>query len=186
MKEIISLLLNVSRIDMGVISIAPKKIDLIEIMESALHEQGFMIQLKKITVNKIYDKNIPMISADTQIVKNVFHNLLSNAVKYAYPGGKIEIEMTRDSEDVFLRVEDNGCGIPIEDQGKIFNKLFRTENAMRMDPKGNGLGLYVARELLNHAGGKIWFRSAGANKGAVFYVTIPLGGMITKVSSKRS
>ena len=74
-------------------------------------------------------------------------------------------------------MKDYGIGIPRDIQSRIFERFFRADNAQRVETGGIGLGLYVARMLIETSGGRIWFESPGINKGATFYVTLPKEGM---------
>lgn len=180
MKDLINLLLNVSRIELGVIIIEPEPVDILEIAESVLKELSHQIQAKKIRLIKRYEKKLPLINVDPRLMRMVFQNLFSNAIKYNQPEGMIEIDVLREGSNVLSKVKDNGCGIPPKEQAGIFTKLFRASNAMEKESEGNGLGLYVIKSLLEQAGGKIWFSSGGVNKGSAFFFSIPLKGMERK------
>jgi signal transduction histidine kinase len=82
-----------------------------------------------------------------------------------------------------MAVADNGIGIPLDQQKDIFKKLFRADNARIAEPDGSGLGLYIVKEIVNNAGGKIWFIS-NKKKGTIFSVSIPLSGMVKKGGNK--
>ena len=101
---------------------------------------------------------------------------MSNAIKYTYPGGKISIETAEEKENLMIKISDNGCGIPISQQDKIFTKFFRSDNARRQDTDGTGLGLYIVKSILDHIGGKVWF-SSKEKEGTSFYFTIPLNNL---------
>ena len=104
----------------------------------------------------------------------VIQNLLSNAVKYTPEKGKVSIHLSlSDKKNVLLRLCDNGYGIPKNQQDKIFTKLFRADNVIGKDTEGTGLGLYIAKSIVEQAGGKLWFESV-ENKGTIFYATLPL------------
>lgn len=77
---------------------------------------------------------------------------------------------------ILITVSDTGCGIPKNQQDKIFTKLFRADNVREKDTEGTGLGLYIVKSIVEHSGGKIWFESE-ENKGTTFYVTLPLTGV---------
>lgn len=79
-------------------------------------------------------------------------------------------------DSITVRVADTGCGIPKNQQGKVFTKLFRADNARVIDPDGTGLGLYIAKAIIDRVGGAIWFESE-IDKGTTFYVTLPVEGM---------
>jgi signal transduction histidine kinase len=83
-----------------------------------------------------------------------------------------------------LSVSDTGVGIPLEDQDRIFEKLFRASNAKKIDPDGAGFGLYIIKEILDHSNGKVRFESE-EGRGTTFFVTLPVSGMIQKAGERR-
>jgi signal transduction histidine kinase len=111
-------------------------------------------------------------------------NLVSNAHKYTPQGGQIQIsaEATENQWDpagapkvVHIWVADNGIGINEEDQKKIFQKFFRSDDPKTREAPGTGLGLNITRSLVEMQGGKIWFESE-FRKGTTFHFTVPLAG----------
>jgi PAS domain S-box-containing protein len=183
MVDLVNALLNVSRIELGTFSVEPKSVNIAEIANSVLEELKPQIQEKQMNVAVKYDKNTPTIKADPQLTRIIFQNLLSNAVKYTPAKGKIALNITKDKKDLFIKVTDSGYGIPKAQQAKIFTKLFRADNIQKKDVEGNGLGLYIVKSIIEHSGGKIWFESE-ENKGATFFVTLPLTGMRKRKGTK--
>jgi two-component system sensor histidine kinase VicK len=109
----------------------------------------------------------------------VIQNLLSNSVKYTPSGGRINFSIKKEKDSIKIIVSDTGVGIPLHQQYKIFEKLFRADNIKTIDPIGTGLGLYIVYEIISHSGGKIWFESK-EGKGTTFYITFPITGMTRK------
>jgi len=183
MVDLVNALLNVSRIEMGALAIEPEPVDLAEVVDSVLADIQPKIIERKTQIVKKYDK-LPMINLDPKLIRIVFQNLLTNAVKYTPVSGKVEMSMKKDDKEVLITVSDNGLGIPSSQQEKIFSKLFRADNARAKGAEGNGLGLYIAKSVVENCGGKIWFTSKEGS-GSSFYFTIPLSGL-TKRSGNRS
>lgn len=184
MIGLITALLNVSRVDLGVFIVEPKQLNLKKVAEDALNDIGMKINEKKIRIETNFEKDLPLISADLNIVRMIFQNLFTNAVKYTSAEGKINISIGKSGSDILISVADNGYGIPKDVQSKIFTKMFRADNARVKDPDGTGLGLYIIKSTLEKTGGKIWFKST-ENKGSTFYVTLPLEGMKKKEGTRR-
>jgi two-component system sensor histidine kinase/response regulator len=184
MIKLINGLLNVSRIDMGTLSISPEPVNLATEMDSVLTEQQFGIKAKRLQVVKKYDKTLPKINLDLNLIRIVLQNLLSNAVKYSRENGQISIEIKKfNAKEAYVAVTDNGYGIPKIQQPSIFKKLFRADNVKSMKVEGTGLGLYVAKAVVEAFGGKIDFKSE-ENKGTTFFFTLPLKGAPKKEGSK--
>lgn len=180
---IVDALLNVSRIELGAFVINPRAINIQRIADSAVHEMEQQISKKKIELTKNYDKNISKIRVDPKLMRMIFQNLISNAVKYTPNNGRVNLKIIRQKPDILIKISDTGFGIPKKQQSKIFTKLFRADNIKEGGAEGTGLGLYIVKSILDHCGGKIWFKSQ-ENKGSIFYVTIPLSGRAKKEWAK--
>jgi two-component system sensor histidine kinase VicK len=104
-------------------------------------------------------------------------------VKYTQPDGHIVAEIGTHEGSLYIRVTDNGYGIPKTQHAKIFEKLFRADNVRQKDTEGTGLGMYIVKAIVESSGGKIWFDSE-ENKGTTFSVLLPLSGMVKKSGFK--
>jgi PAS domain S-box-containing protein len=187
MIDLVNALLNTSRIELGTFMINPEPVDLKKIAGNALEELQEKIAHKHLQVNDGSNPNIPIIPLDSKLTHIIFQNLLSNAVKYTRDNGSITWSILLDNDSgfarlptdkkyVLIKVADNGLGIPFDAQDKIFTKLYRADNVREADPEGTGLGLYLAKSIVEHASGQIWFESK-PDQGATFYVALPLEGM---------
>jgi len=85
----------------------------------------------------------------------------------------VEIKVERQEKNLYLEIRDTGVGIPEEEQKYIFQKFFRSENVLKYQTQGSGLGLYISRAIIEKSGGKIGFKSE-ENKGSTFWFTLPL------------
>jgi signal transduction histidine kinase len=200
--ELVNALLDVSRIDVGTFSIEPEPTDLIQTAETALKKHAKEIKKKNISLEKKYDK-FSVINLDPRLTGIVFENIISNAVKYTPENGKIRLSITKTEKDAFIKLSDTGCGIPREQQPKMFTKLFRADNVKRIESVGTGLGLYIVKAVIEKSGGKIWFESPSLelllekeqkstdiaidkqDKGTTIFITIPLKGMKKKHGTKK-
>lgn len=176
MIDLVNALLNVSRIDMGTFAIEPEPTDVKEIAESVLKELFVKIQESNLSVTHFYEEDLPKINADPKLMRIIVQNLLSNAMKYTPKGGSVALSLTKDDQNILIKVSDTGVGIPASVQDKIFTKLFRADNARVVESEGTGLGLYIIKSIVERGGGRTWFVSE-ENKGTTFFVEIPLSGM---------
>jgi len=184
MINLVSALLNVSRIELGTLAIEPELVDLIKMADSVLAELVLQINKKRIKLTKDYHRQMPKISADPNLMRIVFQNLLNNAVKYTPAGGQVGLSIRKEKYGILIKVADSGYGIPRSQQSRIFTKLFRADNVQRKVPEGTGLGLYIVKSIIDQIGGQIWFESQ-EGKGTTFFVVIPLTGMKKKAGSKK-
>jgi len=191
MVELVNDLLNVSRLDMGTLVGEIKEINVIDLFRSVLNEIKPEIIEKNFKVEQNLENDILNFSADEKLLRMVFQNILSNAVKYTKSGGLIKINLLKINkgdnfgdkiiaeDSLVFSVSDSGMGIPVQQQQKIFSKLFRADNAKESETEGTGLGLYVIKSIVDQSGGQVWFKSE-ENKGTTFYISFPLNGMKVK------
>ncbi len=174
MIELVDALLNVSRLDLGTMQWIAQEQNITEIVTTAIKELEPLSTRKHIEIATSFAPDIKPIMFDHGQLHIIFQNLLSNAVKYTQEGGFVEVVVHMEGTDrIFFSVKDNGYGIPVEQQANIFNKMFRADNAKAVDASGTGLGLYIIKNIIEHAGGSIRFESALA-KGTTFYGILPI------------
>ncbi len=194
MVELVNALLNVSRLELGTFAVDPRETDIVKLAHEVVRELRPEIKEHKVKFKSKYDK-VPKIMVDPKLLHIVLQNLLNNSIKYTPPGGEVVFEIKNikkgkqidrrkfNQDGVLIKVSDTGLGIPKDQQDKIFTKLFRADNVRVQDVEGTGLGLYIVKSIIDHSGGKIWFRSK-ENKGTTFYVFLPLAGMKKKQGKK--
>lgn len=174
MSALIDDLLRVSSLDLGTYQLAEKEVDVNAILQTVANDLQKKIAEKNLTLDIRVDPNIPVFKTDGHLLAMIFQNLLSNSVKYSRDNGRVEVFVEAKKGHLFIRVSDNGIGIPASQQAQIFGKLFRADNAVKHSfNDGTGLGLYVAKAMVGRLDGRIWFDSV-ENKGTNFYVKIPL------------
>jgi signal transduction histidine kinase len=110
--------------------------------------------------------------ADEARIRQVLDNLVSNAIKYSPDGGTIRIGAWHDAQGVTVYIADQGIGIPLDDQGRLFESFYRVDSGLRRRTKGTGLGLYLSRTIVDAHVGSIWVRSE-PGKGSTFFFTLP-------------
>lgn len=184
MVVLVDALLNVSRLELGTLTIDPKPTDIVRLIQSEIDEQRMQIDAKSIYLSFMPAGDIPLIQVDQNLFTMVIQNLLSNAVKYTPERGGIAISIVvvpaeDGGQDILMKMSDTGYGIPKDQQSKIFTKLFRADNVRKQDTEGTGLGLYVAKSIIESFGGKIWFESK-ENQGTTFFVAMSIMGMKKK------
>ncbi len=119
-----------------------------------------------------FPPDFPVILADEERIREVLENLVSNAVKYSPDGGMIWVGGWAEPDRVYVYVVDQGIGIPEEEQDKIFERFYRADSPLKKKTRGVGLGLYIARAIVEAHGGKIWVESK-PGKGSRFIFWLP-------------
>ena len=184
MTELVGSLLNVSRIELGTFSVEPEPTDIVKLAQGTVKDLEPQIFARKINFQEQYDPDIPVINVDPKLMRMVIENLSSNAIKYTPEKGSVTLRLKHRGDATEIIVEDNGLGIPRDQQDEIFSKLFRADNVKAHDTEGTGLGLYLVKSIVDYSGGKIRFKSE-ENKGTTFYVSMPDGGMKHKLGTKK-
>lgn len=173
MNELISTLLNITRIESGTIAYNPKLVKLTTVIEELMPELSLMAKSKSISLGmKTIGKASLKIRTDPLIAKEAVMNLASNAIKYTPDGGKVQIILRPRRADILIQIKDSGWGIPQQAQDQVFSKFFRASNIVKRETTGTGLGLYLVKGLVDTLGGKIWFKSS-EEAGTSFYFTLP-------------
>jgi PAS domain S-box-containing protein len=116
---------------------------------------------------------MPKILIDSEKIKLAVQNLIENAIRYCRAGDKVTVALKYDKKEIEVAVSDTGIGVPQEQQKRIFTKFFRSENALRLETEGSGLGLFISKNIVESHKGRIWFESA-ENKGSTFHIAIPI------------
>ncbi|NVB85085.1 MAG: response regulator [Kofleriaceae bacterium] len=173
LSRLVDDLLDLSRIKADKIELRPELIDLVTVAETAISSCRPMLEDRRHTI--VFDAPTDKIKVivDTIRFGQIISNLLSNAARYTAPGGRIEVSCGTNAEGAYIRVRDNGIGIPEDLQRSIF-KMFVQERVRSDGSGGLGLGLALARRLVEMHKGEITVESEGRDKGSTFEITIPL------------
>jgi len=151
-----------------------KPIDLESIIYAVIDYEKEKIQKKAIVVKiESKDKKLPKILLDKEEIFLAVQNIFSNAVKYSNVGGDIIVYFGTSGKNLELKIQDFGIGILESEKEKLFSEFFRGTNAKEVDSMGSGLGLFIAKDIIERHRGKIWFESK-ENKGSTFFVTLPI------------
>lgn len=147
-------------------------LDINELVQKIILEKESLTDKKHIKV--YFEKSdLSEISIDSQIIRQIMENLFSNAVKYTPAEGNIKISVQASDREFFFKISDNGCGIPKNEQSRIFENFYRGSNVIAASIDGVGLGLSIVKGLVDFCDGKVWFESE-ENKGTTFYFTLPI------------
>jgi signal transduction histidine kinase len=166
--------LNVSRIEQGRMKYEMSSVDVTALAKRAVEELTPVAQKKGLSI-VFTDSPTLSIEGDFGKIKQVFTNLIDNAIKYT-EHGSITVSVVKDDVKKVMRFmsADTGIGIPADEVGKLFSKFTRARDANKVNTTGTGLGLYVAKNLVEGHGGKVWAESDGTGKGSRFIVELPL------------
>ena len=175
MARLVTDLLTLSRYDNNKNGIRKVSFDLGELVKKCQDKLAIEIKKKNHTVNSFVTADVPPVYADKDDIERVVLNILSNSIKYTPDGGEIKIYVGFVYNDAYIKIFDNGIGIPEEDLSRIFERFYRVDKARTREMGGTGLGLSIAKEILDKNGGSIDIKST-VGEGTEVVIRIPTKG----------
>lgn len=172
MINLVNDLLSISRIEQSRLNLKLEKVSLEEVVREIVKEYNPLAKASNVEFSLRIEK-LPLLLIDPQGIDLVFRNLIDNAVRYIKDKGNVEIKLFRKGDLVRCEIKDNGVGIPKKDQKKIFQKFFRSQNVMKYQTKGTGLGLFITKSVVEALRGEMGFESQ-EDKGSTFWFELPI------------
>ncbi|MDP2926716.1 MAG: HAMP domain-containing sensor histidine kinase [bacterium] len=173
MEELVSDLLTVSRIESNEFLFKKEKASLAELVQKTIARLDPLARASNVEVRLSAENNLPETLFDPFQIGQAIENLLDNAIRYTKGRGLVEVTLNKKNNGLYFEVVDNGIGIFPDDQKYIGQKFFRGGNAFRHQAQGSGLGLYIAKAIVEKSGGKLSFKSK-EGEGSTFWFTIPI------------
>jgi signal transduction histidine kinase len=173
LQDLIHDLLESSIIDAGLLKLEPQPVLLPRLTQGVVEDMAYRTQKHRFMVD--FPDQFPIVDADPHRVEQVMRNLIDNAVKYSPAGGLVIIRGEAREDDIVISVADQGVGIAPEHLNRLFEKFFRIESGLGRHVVGSGLGLPIARTIVESHGGRIWAESQ-VGEGSTLYFTLPLKG----------
>lgn len=172
MAKLVTDLLELSRMDNNKKRVKKVSFDLGNLAKECQKKLAIEIKKKKHHVECLVTADVPPVYADKDDIQRVILNILSNSIKYTPEGGTIKIYVGFVYSDAYIKIIDNGIGIPEEDLNRIFERFYRVDKSRAREMGGTGLGLSIAKEILDKNGGSIDIKSQ-INKGTEVVIKIP-------------
>ena len=130
--------------------------DICALLGKVLRKVTLQAKAKDQQINRLYDECIKIkVLGDEDQIEQVLLNLVTNAIKYTELGGRIDIDMREDGEQVRIMVRDNGIGIPSKDVSRVFERFYRADKARTREMGGTGLGLSISKQIVENHGGRL-------------------------------
>ncbi len=189
LRTMLDELTRIAALDMGELVLMPQSIDVIALIEDAITRAGSQFREKGLTVHLNLAEDIPWVSADADALNQVVDELLSNASLVSPPGSEVFITARRQAanlarngsrgmvDSLFVSVEDRGGGIAPEDQARVFSRKYKAENPLIEGLGDKGVGLAIAKALVEAHGGVLWLESQ-QGLGSAFNFVLPLESML--------
>ena len=174
MTRIVKDLLTLSRLDEGQYQLKPfERVNLSQLVAEIVEKMFFAAKEKHQEITLSAKKTPIYVMTDRDKLEQVIINIISNAVKYTPENGKIEVSCEKVYKDAYIKVRDNGIGIPAENLPRIFERFYRVDNARSRETGGTGLGLAIAKQIMAQLGGNIIINST-YGEGTEVIISVPL------------
>lgn len=174
LRRLVDDLDEVSRVEAGQVRLRLVPTPLSEVVEGVLARLADQFRDKGITVSTELPRHLPRVRADPDRVAQVLTNLLGNALQYTPPGGRVSVRARHADGEVAVAVTDTGIGIPAEHLPYVFDRFYRVDRSRHRGRGGTGIGLTIAKALVELHGGRIWAESPGPGQGSTFTFTLPV------------
>lgn len=173
LQRLVEDLQELSRAEAGQLSLHLRPVSVLELVEATVARLRPQFEDKDVAVTVRAAPEIPRVLADPDRVIQVLTNLVGNALQYTPPGGSVEVRVSAAERSVVIAVTDTGLGIPPEHLPHIFDRFYRVDRSRTRASGGSGIGLTIARHLVEAHGGTISAESPGPGKGSTFTVRLP-------------
>lgn len=170
--QLVNQFLDLARLESGRVTLARERLQLAEVAELSFNVIQPLAQKHQITLGVEIEPDLPVVIGDAKRLHQVLLNLLSNAVKYSDAGDKVTLRVYRCGQDIHVMVRDTGPGIAPEHLSKLFQKFARVPGS-EQKATGSGLGLIIARQIVEAHGGRIWVNSV-VGQGSDFCFSLPI------------
>ncbi len=172
-------LLDVSRIESGRVTLSPQALDLREVAEDVIEDvlRRSQEENKPMALSLDSPRKLPRVYGDAERVRQILGNLVDNAYHYTPENGTINVRIhsLNGDNEVQVDVVDNGVGISLEDQDRVFERFYRGEHPLVLATPGTGLGLSIVKQIVDMHKGRIWMKSTGIpGEGSTFSFTLPV------------
>ncbi|MEJ2011122.1 MAG: GAF domain-containing sensor histidine kinase [Anaerolineales bacterium] len=174
MRVLIEDMTNMNMLQVGSRELILARQELQPILQAAHDEINELVEAKGQTLTLDLPQEPLMAVIDEEKLRMALANLLNNAIRFTEREGEISLGLELHGREAWLRVSDNGIGVPLDQQENIFNRFYQVEDHLTRRYDGMGLGLAIVKAIAEAHGGRVWVESAGVNTGATFTIAIPM------------
>ena len=174
LQRLVDDLQELSRVEAKAYELRPKPVPVSHLIETAVARLKRQFEEKGVVIEQELPTKLTPVKVDEDRMVQVLINLLGNALQYTPSGGKVSIAALEKDHEVQVSIQDTGIGIAPEHLPHLFTRFYRADKSRSRTGGGSGIGLTIAKHLVEAQGGRIWVTSPGLNKGSAFMFTLPL------------
>ena len=178
LQRLVNDLQELSRVEAGAYDLHLQTTSVKALVDSTIVRLGSQFLEKGVSISTQISLDLPSIKVDEDRIGQVLLNLVGNALQYTPSGGSVQISATGGPTQVQIAIADTGVGIPPEHLPHVFTRFYRVDKSRSRTGGGSGIGLTIAKHLVEAHGGSIWVESPGVGKGSSFIFTLPIGDKI--------
>ena len=176
LQRLVSDLQELSRVEAGAYELELKPVDVLDLVTATVNRLELQFEDKGVIIESDVPDGLPPVKADEDRIGQVLLNLVGNALQYTPNGGTVKVKATQHEDEIFLTVNDTGIGISAEHMQHLFTRFYRIDKSRSRVGGGSGIGLTIAKYLVEAHGGRIWVESPGPGKGSTFTFSLPVPG----------
>jgi signal transduction histidine kinase len=173
LQRLVDDLQELSRVEAGAFQLDLQPLQVSDLLTTTRERLGRQYDEKGVRLVIDLPPDLPEIQADADRLSQVLTNLVGNALQYTPSGGQVNVSAQRQGGEVLIRVQDSGIGISPENLAHVFDRFYRADRSRARISGGSGIGLTIARYLVEAHGGRIWAESAGEGQGSIFSIALP-------------
>ncbi len=176
LQHLVNDLQELSRVEAGAYELDIRTVPVDNLIDDVANRLERQFEEKNVSLIKSSPQEITQVKADADRIGQVLLNLVGNALQYTPPGGRVTIQAKIHRDEVHVSITDTGIGIPAEHLSHIFTRFYRVDKSRSRAGGGSGIGLTIAKYLVEAHGGRIWVHSEGEAKGSTFTFSLPAAG----------
>ncbi|MEK6588179.1 MAG: ATP-binding protein [Chloroflexota bacterium] len=174
LQRLVADLQELSRVEAGAFELNPRPVQVRDLVAGAADRLGRQFEEKEVMLNIELPAGLPLVVADEDRIGQVLLNLLGNALQYTPAGRSVRVRSRQVKQEIEIEIRDEGIGIPAEHLAQVFTRFYRVDRSRSRVGGGSGIGLTIAKHLVEAHGGRIWADSPGHSKGSAFTFTLPI------------
>jgi len=171
LSALVSNMLNITKMETGSLSLERQRVRLRDLLKDVFNHISKSAGAGDLTFDLLLPRKLSAVAVDKDLLRIALNNLLANAIKYSEPGGTVSLSASETADTIEIRVSDTGLGVALEDQERIFEKFYRSDDENARKRGGHGLGLSLAKDIIELHQGRLSVESA-LGEGAEFIITL--------------